>query len=419
MKIPFLLLLICCNGLPAFSQAPASSTQLAFLEDSILFHQLRIRELQTRLEDIKLIRLREDLLTTGLPALSPGEELIQHLAFMLVYVEAHEQARWVAHIITPDIFQGREGRTNDFRPDSLIRTGSAVEADYFLKQILPDSSVLYDAFGYDRGHLAPSADFRWSQRALSESYLYSNMSPQVSDFNRDSWAKLEDMFRAYLYKNPRTQLFVVTGPVLEADLPVIERGIHQVSIPRRFFKVGLDLQNRYAIAFVMPNAKADAPFAEYARSIDEVETLTGIDFFPQLPDSIEAMLEAQRNPEPMLSFSTEDDVAPIHPSLLQRGSFNTTQAALYAGRNEKISVCGTVVSANQSSKGNIFLNLDRQYPNQVFSVTILREKVANFSYSPPETLIRKQICVTGKVTLYNGTPSMLIENENAIEILDE
>jgi endonuclease G len=419
MKWQATLFLLLFGVLNLIGQPGQVEAQLAALQDSLNYYQLRIKGLQVRMEDVKLAKVRQDIRETGLPKVLSDEAVIEHLAMSLVYDERHEQAKWVAHIITPDIFQGREGRTNDFRPDSLVKTGSAVEADYFLQYLHPDSTIVYDAFGYDRGHLAPSADFRWSQRALSESYFYSNMSPQLGEFNRDSWAKLEDMFRAYLYKNPHTQLYVVTGPVLHEALPVIERGVNKVSVPETYFKIGVDLENKYAIAFVMPNAKADNPYAYYARSIDEVEQLTGIDFFPQLEDGLENLLEAQKDPAPMISFSEEDDVAPIHPTQLQRGSFNTVQAASYVGRNETITVCGTVVSAKLSSKGNIFLNLDRQYPNQTFSVTIFKDKAANFSYAPDETLIRKQICVRGKVTNFNGTPSMVIENENAIEVLEE
>ncbi len=72
--------------------------------------------------------------------------------------------------------------------------------------------------------MAPSADFRWSKTALSESYLYSNISPQLADLNRKGWADLEDMIRTYVYENNQ-DLFVVTGPVLKKGLTKIERGV--------------------------------------------------------------------------------------------------------------------------------------------------------------------------------------------------
>ena len=89
-----------------------------------------------KLENEKLKQLRTDLKSYGLPKLAKEEELIEHSAMSLVYSEEHEQAKWVAHIITKDIINGKQGRSNDFRPDSLVKTGSAVEKDYFLKYVI-------------------------------------------------------------------------------------------------------------------------------------------------------------------------------------------------------------------------------------------------------------------------------------------
>ena len=89
------------------------------------------------------------------------------------------------------------------------------------------------------------------------------------------------------------------------------------------------------------------------------------------------------------------------------------------GKNESIRICGTVVSTKLSSKGNIFLNLDKQFPNQVFSISIFKDFVPNFSYKPDIFLAGKTICVTGKITNFNGVPSVSIENEKAIEVLDQ
>ena len=124
--------------------------------------------------------------------------MIRHKAFSLAYGEEVEQAIWVMHIISSEIKDGTVGRTNDFRIDTLIQSGSAEEEDYFIKTRNSDGDVEYDGFGYDRGHLAPSADFRWSRSALSESYYYSNMSPQLPGFNREKWARSGELF-AKLY----------------------------------------------------------------------------------------------------------------------------------------------------------------------------------------------------------------------------
>lgn len=394
------------------------AVQLKRKSDSIVYHQAKIKILETELTDLKLVVLRKDLKNNGLPQLQPNEELVEHLAMYLVYSEQHEQAKWVAHIITPDIIGGVEGRTNDFRPDPLIKTGSAVEEDYFLKFLKADNTYSYDAFGYDRGHLAPSADFRWSNKALSESYYYSNMSPQLGEFNRDSWAKLEDLMRGYIYQNPTTQLYMVTGPVLNDNLPKIPKAKNKVSIPEKYFKIAVDLKNNRAIAFVMPNKKAEYPHESYAVSIDEVEKMTGINFFANLPDDLENKLEAQHDVKPFLPKSEQEDVKPVNPTTLPRNTFNTIQAQQYMGTGDKITVVGTVVSTKLSSKGNIFLNLDKRFPNQVFTVAIFKNKLVNFSYNPAEVLDGKKISVRGIVINSDGVPSMTIDNEKAIEILE-
>ena len=98
----------------------------------------------------------------------------------------------------------------------LLKQG-LLKKDFFLKQKKENGKYAYEGFGYDRGHLAPSADFRWSKKALSESYFYSNMSPQVASFNRECWADLEGLIRGYVYENKR-DLIVYTGPVLHEGL---------------------------------------------------------------------------------------------------------------------------------------------------------------------------------------------------------
>jgi len=413
MRFLFLVLF-----LPVFVNAQTVTQQISKAETDLILLNKKQDSLLVKLEDLKFQLIHENLDKTGLPKLLPGEEVVYHSAYALVYAEPYEQAKWVAHIILPDVVKGNEGRSNDFRPDDKIKTGSAVEADYFLKTLQPDSTFKYDAFGYDRGHLAPSADFRYSKKALSESYLYSNMSPQVAKLNRGRWAELEDNIRQYVVRN-KTAVYVVSGPVLKPGLKKIERGVNKVSIPEQYFKVTLDLTNHRAIGFLMPNAECELPVMNYAVSIDSVEKVTGIDFFYNLSDNEENSLESNIDVNKWIGEKELGDVQPLRADSLPRNTFNTTQAKYYMGKNENIRICGTVVSTKLSSKGNIFLNLDKQFPNQVFSISIFKDFVANFSYKPEIFLAGKTICVTGKITNFNGVPSVSIENEKAIDVLDE
>ena len=418
MKHIILTFISCYIFLVPFLQGQSNFDKIKIKNDSLIYYKSVTDKIQSEIEYLKLNQIQLDIQSIGLPKLDSADQLINHKAMSLVYSEKHEQPKWVSHIITTDIRHGSEGRSNDFRPDPLVTTGTAVETDYFLKTFESDGTPKYDGFGYDRGHLAPSADFRWSAQALSESYYYSNMSPMIEEFNRDSWAKLEDLFRSYIYRNPETQLYIVTGPVLSNDLPKIPRAQNNVTIPKQFFKVALDLTNKRAIAFLMPNAKNENPLETYAISIDDVELLTGIDFYHQLPDDIEATLESIKDPKPFLSETELSDVIPDHPTKLPRNTYNTVMAKGQMGNGRTIRIMGTVVSTKLSAKGNVFLNLDKQFPNQIFTVTIFKDQMINFSYPPDKDLEGKKIIVTGKVTNFNGVPSIAIDNEDDIEVVE-
>ncbi|MFM2196359.1 MAG: hypothetical protein RL092_1959 [Bacteroidota bacterium] len=388
------------------------------LNKEIEFLKNQESELKAKLEEQKLNYWSNEINSWGLPELAPQDELVKHALMSLVYSEKHEQAIWVAHVISPDVKNGSIGRSNDFRPDPKVKSGSCNDRDYFIRDTLADGNIKYDGFGFDRGHLAPSADFRWSAKALSESYFYSNMSPQLADFNRISWAKLEDMTRSYAERN-QTPVMIVTGPLLRDGLPRVERAIHKPSIPTYYYKMAVDRKNKCAVAFLMPNKKCEYPAEYYAVSIDSLEKLTGINFFPNLPDDEEQLLESMKDPKLFMAPKEMTDSKPLDPTSLPRNHFNTVQAKLYAGKNETITVCGTVVSTKLSSKGNVFLNLDKSFPNQIFTVSIFKDQLINFSYLPHEELIGKTIYVTGKVTDFNGTPSMSIQDEQSIKIEDE
>ena len=211
-----------------------------------------------------------------LPAFTPSDIIVKHLAYTLSYNEKHEQANWVAYELTAEETQKGVTRSNDFRPDNEVMSGSATNADY-------------QGSGYDRGHMAPAADMSWSVQSMEESFLYSNMSPQVPGFNRGIWKKMEERVRQWAVENK--DIYVVTGPVLTGNLPTI--GPDKVSVPRYYYKVILDYREPElkGIAFIMPNASSTMPLQSFAVPIDSVEHVTGINFFPALPDKQEQALE--------------------------------------------------------------------------------------------------------------------------------
>lgn len=361
-----------------------------------------------KLEKLKLKKVQQDLIKIGFPKGEHGVQVVQHQAMVLGYDEKHEQARWVMHMVLPEIEQGNTSRTNDFRIDSLVTTGTAVKADYWYS-------------GYDRGHLAPSADFRWSPIALSESYYYSNMSPQLPELNREKWAELENAVRDYVlyHKEP---VYVITGPVLHDSLPTMknEGRENEVSIPEMYYKVVLDAtgDEKRGVAFLIPNGNCTYPIMSYATSIDVIERRTGLEFFSLIPTELKEKVKESYIEKDWQVGVNEGNVQPINPTTLPKGKINTVQAQYNIGT--KSCVCGTVVSTKYSEKsGAVFLNLDKKFPNQIFSVTIWKDARTNFSYLPEEELKNKKICLTGRIENRRGTPTMNITSEKKIEVMVE
>lgn len=394
------------------------------VEQLIAQHQQRLAEMEqekdsvlSELEKLRLQWIREQMEQLGYPTASQHHEVVRHSAMTLGYAEPHEQAAWVQHMVIPEVEFSRSSRTNDFRVDSLVSTGTAVETDYFLKEVMPDGEMKFDGFGHDRGHLAPSADFRWSPKALSESYYYSNMSPQKPEFNRERWAELEAWVRTYVidFQEP---VVVVTGPVLKEGLP--KQGENGVTIPAQYFKVLLDIfgEEKKALAFLMPNDHCAYPVSGYTTTVDEVEKMTGLDLFASLPDALEEELETMNSIEPWIDVenSAYGEVSPIKPPL-PKGYFNTLQAKYKVG--QKTNICGTVVAASKSRKDAIYLNFDQKYPRNVFYATIWKNNQNNFSYDPEKEFLGERICVYGKVDFYNDQARISVNREEQITLWEE
>jgi endonuclease G len=206
-------------------------------------------------------------------------EIYEYAGFTLKYNEEYEQAEWVAYQLTKEEVLGEFGRRNNFRKDPLILTGSATLKDY-------------KGSGYDRGHLAPAGDMKWSKEAMSDSFYMSNMSPQLPQFNRGIWKSLEALVRKWAIEHE--EIYIITGPIL-TDGPYETIGENEVAIPKRYYKVILDYvgPDIKAIAFIISNEKSKIPLCAFAVTVDTVEYITGIDFFYLLPDEIEEDLEGQ------------------------------------------------------------------------------------------------------------------------------
>ena len=209
---------------------------------------------------------------------STKSQVIEHIGYTVSYNEQRRNANWVAYELTCQEVDGTEPRGSKFIPDPDVKGRQAVDDDYRNS-------------GWDRGHLAPAADMKWSEQAMDESFYLSNISPQNGNLNRGVWKSIEELTRDNAQRYG--EILVVTGPVFTNKKGLGYIGDNRVIIPNGFYKVLLAYDNGYTgIGFYCENVAGKKKLSTYARNIDEIEDITGIDFFHLLPDEIEGIAEA-------------------------------------------------------------------------------------------------------------------------------
>lgn len=155
----------------------------------------------------------------------------------------------------------------------------------------PTRDYAYATSGFQRGHMCPAADQKWSIEAMRDCMVMANMCPQLPEINEKAWATLEAKERQWAKRDGA--IWIIAGPIYyETDTQRI--GYSQVRVPTAFFKVFLynDPLNPRTIAFVYPNGSAPGNMDSYAMSVDQLEKELGYDFFPGLPDEVEDTIEA-------------------------------------------------------------------------------------------------------------------------------
>lgn len=212
------------------------------------------------------------------PALD--SELIHYTGMTVSFNPTLHIPNWVAYELTADEARGDEPRTNRFAADPDV-SGCADPDDY-------------RNTGFDRGHMAPAADMKWSSEAMRESFYMTNIAPQEHRLNSGAWSKLESKCRERALRD--SAVIIITGPV-STDPVEMHIGTTGVAVPARFFKVILSPYTvpPTAIGFVMPNGYVEGGIQASAVSVDEVEAITGHDFFSALPDEIENEVEQKVN----------------------------------------------------------------------------------------------------------------------------
>lgn len=227
-----------------------------------------------------LVFMGSDLLAKGEGALPWGQcpFIINHTYYKICYQEDGRIARFTSHILNSRIMSGRTPRTDDYRSDPSLSK--------------PVEGGDYARTGFDRGHLVPAADMKMNKTAMSESFYMSNMTPQRPSFNRGIWQSIEKAVRRAVSKNGEAQ--IITAPVLHPGLPQLKS---KVAIPEWFYKIIYWPHDKVAIAFLIENkGHSGLSYEDFQVTVDEVEAMTGIDFFSYLPDTVEDAMESELSP---------------------------------------------------------------------------------------------------------------------------
>lgn len=207
------------------------------------------------------------------------EQILKRTGYVASYNKTTLLPNWVAWHLTAERTEGSAKRSGvDFAEDTEVPEPRATDWDYYNS-------------GYDRGHMCPAADNKWSKKAMEESFLFTNMCPQNGNLNRGDWNEMEMACRKWAKKYG--DLYIVCGPILyKGKHKTI--GKNKVVVPEAFFKVVMRTgDNPQAIGFIYKNTSGNRPKDSYVNTVDEVERITGIDFFSSLPDDVEKKVEAE------------------------------------------------------------------------------------------------------------------------------
>lgn len=206
------------------------------------------------------------------------EQVLRRKGYTASYNKTTLIPNWVAWQLTAEHTEGAAKRPRKaFHEDEDVPTPRATDDDYYNS-------------GYDRGHMCPAGDNKWSEEAMYESFLFTNMCPQNSNLNRGDWNEMEQACRSWARRFG--SIYIACGPILyKGRHKTIGR--NKVVVPEAFFKVVLCMEGKpKAIGFIYKNAAGNRPKGDYVNTVDEVERVTGFDFFASLPDDVEKRVEA-------------------------------------------------------------------------------------------------------------------------------
>ena len=222
-------------------------------------------------------------LPTGLeiPAIRDPKSIVVHEGYTASFNSTYMIPNWVAYELTSGELSGdvRRPSNSPFRKDPKYKGKQPKRSDYFHS-------------GWDKGHMAPCADMKWSEKAMIESFYFSNICPQNHDFNAGNWERLEK--KARKLARSKDTLYIVCGPIIASN-SFGHLGSNHVAIPDSFFKAFLykDTCGYHSIAYLMPNRQTGKNLNEYSLSVNDLEAIIDLDLFTHLDPVVQDSVESQ------------------------------------------------------------------------------------------------------------------------------
>lgn len=230
----------------------------------------------------KTTKIIDEQLNDLAPSHSFDDEFISRDGYVVSFDQKSLQPRFTIHILTDSMTRGYASRQGVKIDDTeRIYSHTAKHSDYSYS-------------GYDRGHMVPAGDFSCCQKLLESTFKMSNIAAFDSVLNRHAWQELESYTRRMARKYGR--IAVITGAVFKSN-EIIGRS-NRIKVPSHFYKIlvrnySTNKEPKAIAAFIFEN-KAIYSFSKskHQSTIDEIEKLTGLDYFYQLESSQQANFEA-------------------------------------------------------------------------------------------------------------------------------
>jgi len=230
--------------------------------------------------DIQMSCAQNEKIEIPAPLKDRSEIILKRMCYTTSYNKETKNPNWVAWHLIGDHVDGEIKRFGGYWEDEEVPEPRATSEDY-------------KGSGWSHGHMCTAGDNKWDSIAMRETFLLTNICPQHRSLNSGLWNRIEQDCRKWAKKYG--DVYIVCGPVLlNKEHETI--GENKVVVPEAFFKVILCLQGKpKAIGFIVRNNEGTKKKDQYVNTVDDVERITGMDFFPALPDDIENEVEAYAN----------------------------------------------------------------------------------------------------------------------------